>query len=263
MAGRKSADDRCACSAGPVQRADLVAGRIAQVGEIEFACRTLAPTGRILDALAAVGDASVVEGLHLLGAVTGEADGAAVGVCRDLAVNRFGDAEHASLGPIEDATLRIGLALRHANCAERGVVELLGCGDILAPTKRCENIGTLLFRAYSESFARTSLIEVLATRSKTNRNDPGPSAPATSVCLALPWTQATRGRELNKAASMLDSIHCERALRDGPRPDRGHRHSRRPAPNAWFEVAAVGDDISMLQDARKLGQSLVDERIRW
>ena len=100
------------------------------------------------------------EGLHLLGAVTGEADGATVGVCRDLAVNRFGDAEHASLGPIEDAALRIGLALRHADCAERGVVELLDAATSLAPTKRCENIGTLLCWAYSESFARASLIGV-------------------------------------------------------------------------------------------------------
>ena len=66
--GRKSAEDQCARSAGPVQRADLIAGRIAQVGEIEFASRTLAPTGRILDAVAAAGDASIVEGLHLLGA---------------------------------------------------------------------------------------------------------------------------------------------------------------------------------------------------
>ena len=65
-----TADDRSAGSAA-VQRADLIAERIAQVGEIKLACGTLAPV-----------DAGVVEGLDLLGAVASEADGAAVGASK-------------------------------------------------------------------------------------------------------------------------------------------------------------------------------------
>src|SRR5581483_2251880 len=85
-----------------VQCANLVATRIAQVGEVELAKSALAPSGRILDALAAVCDAGVVEGHDLLGTVASESDGAAVGVCCHLAVDRLGDSEHAILGAIED-----------------------------------------------------------------------------------------------------------------------------------------------------------------
>src|SRR5579871_1474730 len=98
-----------------MQRADLVAGRISQVGKIELARGRFAPTGRILDALAAIGDAGVVEGSDVLRAVAGEADRAAISVRRRVAVDRLGDAEHAGLGAIKEATLRIGLARRDAD----------------------------------------------------------------------------------------------------------------------------------------------------
>jgi hypothetical protein len=80
-----------------MQRANLVARWITQVGKIEPARGGLAPAGRVLDALATVGDAGVVESPRLLRAGTREADGTAIGVRRRLAVDRLGDAEYASL----------------------------------------------------------------------------------------------------------------------------------------------------------------------
>src|SRR4051794_240148 len=100
-----------------MQRADLVAVGIAQIGKIELRS-ALTQSGRILDALAAVCDPRVVECLHLLRAVASEADRAAIRVRRCLAIDRLGEAEHAGRGAIEDPTLRIGLAFRHANGAE-------------------------------------------------------------------------------------------------------------------------------------------------
>src|SRR4051794_16129568 len=56
---------------------------------------------------------------------------AAVGVCRRLAVDRRGDAEHPSLRAIKDAALRIRLARRQPDGAQYRVVELLGGGKII------------------------------------------------------------------------------------------------------------------------------------
>src|SRR5215468_2870351 len=49
-------------------RADFVVGRIAQVGKIEFGHGPFAPAGRVLDALATVGNTGVMKSLDLLGA---------------------------------------------------------------------------------------------------------------------------------------------------------------------------------------------------
>ena len=92
-----------------MHRDELVSGWIAQVGKIDLARSPFAPAGWVLDALAAVGDAGVVESLDHLGAGAREADGAAISVCRRLAIDRLGDAEHAGFGAIKDAALRIGL----------------------------------------------------------------------------------------------------------------------------------------------------------
>src|SRR5271169_965537 len=116
---------------GPMHRTDLVARWIAQVGKIDLARRPFAPTRRILDALATIGDTSVVEGPGFLGAVAREANSAAVGVRRRGLIDWLGDAEHASFRAIEDPALRIGMALGDADGAQHGVVEFLGRGDIV------------------------------------------------------------------------------------------------------------------------------------
>src|ERR1041385_6537762 len=117
-------------SSAAVDCNDLVAGRVAQVSEIVLARRSLAPARRVLDALAAVGDTGVVEGLGLLGARAREADGPAVRVRRGIAVDRLGDAERAGLCPVEDSAFRVHLPSRNSQDAEHGVIESLGRLDI-------------------------------------------------------------------------------------------------------------------------------------
>src|SRR5215467_481971 len=114
-----------------MHRDDLVSGWIAQVGKIDLARRHFSPAGRVLDAFAAVGDAGVVESLDQLGTGAREADGAAISVRRRLAIDRLGDAEHAGLRAIKDATLRIRLPHREADGAKHSVVELLRRGHII------------------------------------------------------------------------------------------------------------------------------------
>jgi hypothetical protein len=122
---------------------DLVAERIAQVAEVNLARGPLAPAGRVLDALAAVGNARVVERLDLLGAGAGEADGAAVGMARRLAVDRLGDAERAGFRAIPNAALWIGRARRMAEGAQHGVVEFLGRFDIVRTDHDVRKHGSL------------------------------------------------------------------------------------------------------------------------
>src|SRR5215468_825890 len=91
----------CATYSAAMNRDNLVSGWIAQVGKIDFARGPFAPAGRVLDALAAVGDACVMESLGQLGAGAREADGAAISVRRRLAIDRLGDPEHAGFCAIK------------------------------------------------------------------------------------------------------------------------------------------------------------------
>src|SRR5262245_53804113 len=123
--------DRGATNSAAMNRDDLVPGWIAQVGKIDFARSPFTPARRVLDALAAAGDAGVVESFDQLGAGAGEADGAAISVGRRLAIDRLGDAEHAGLRAIKDATLWVGLPRREADGAKHSVVECLRRGEII------------------------------------------------------------------------------------------------------------------------------------
>jgi hypothetical protein len=69
-----------------MQRADLVARRIAQIGEVQLAGRALAPARRLFACLAAIRDTGSVPRGGDLGAVAGEADRATVGERRGIAV---------------------------------------------------------------------------------------------------------------------------------------------------------------------------------
>src|SRR3954451_10923435 len=86
----------------PMHRADLVAVEIAQIGEVHFARAAFANARRIFASGAAIGETGRMPGVGLLGRVGRKTDGAAVGVCRRLAVDRLRHGEHAGLGEIED-----------------------------------------------------------------------------------------------------------------------------------------------------------------
>src|SRR5580658_3862881 len=128
---RFSADGGNAARSAAMQRADLVAGWIAQVGNIKLPCDPFAPARWVFDTLATIGDPCVVENSGLLGAVAQEANGAAIGERRGVAIDRLGDGEHAGLRAIEDTPPWIGLALRDADGAQHGVVEPFGRRDVV------------------------------------------------------------------------------------------------------------------------------------
>src|ERR1700759_1758695 len=109
-----------------MQRAQLVAVRVAQVSEIEFRRAAFAHARRIFDRGAAGRDARLVPRIRLRRIFRGETDGAAIGVARGLAVDGLGHAEHALRRHIKETSFRIDHAGPDAQRAERGVVEFLG-----------------------------------------------------------------------------------------------------------------------------------------
>src|ERR1041384_5527277 len=119
-------------SGAAMDRNDLVAGWVAQISQIDLSGSALAPAGRVLDALAAISDTGIVEGLRLLRARAREADGSSIGMRRGVAIDRLGDAERAGLRSIEDAALRIELACWQTDGAEYGVIERLGRLDVVS-----------------------------------------------------------------------------------------------------------------------------------
>ena len=104
--------------------ADLVARRIAQIGQDHGAEGALAFAGRILDGATAGGDAGVVEGLDHLGRIGVKADGSAIGVAGGVAVDGLADGEgaYASAPPVAALGVR-PLPRLDAQGAERGVIE--------------------------------------------------------------------------------------------------------------------------------------------
>jgi hypothetical protein len=68
-----------------MQGAELVAVRVAQIGEIELRAAAFAHARRIFDRRAAGRDARLVPGIGLRRILAGKADGAALGMRRDFA----------------------------------------------------------------------------------------------------------------------------------------------------------------------------------
>ena len=80
-----------------MQHAQLVAVEIAHIAEVQRSHRANARAGCVFDRGAASGNGRIVEGLHLLKAVAGKADGRAVRGGRGLVVDRLRDRETGSL----------------------------------------------------------------------------------------------------------------------------------------------------------------------
>ena len=78
-----------------MQRANLVATWIAEIGQVEARRPALAPTWRVFNALAAARDAGIVKGFNFFGAVADESYCATIGVSGWVAVNWFSNSEGA------------------------------------------------------------------------------------------------------------------------------------------------------------------------
>mgnify|MGYP003610780762 FL=1 len=82
-----------------MQGADLVAGGIQQIGQIEVAYGALAHTRRIFAAHSAIGDTGGMPGLHLPPGTLGiKAYGAAIALAGCVTVYGFGDGKDAGRG---------------------------------------------------------------------------------------------------------------------------------------------------------------------
>src|SRR6266446_690591 len=114
----------------PVHRADLVAIEIAQISQIEFTRAAFANARRVFAGRAAIGEARCVPGVSLFGRTRRKADGAAVGMCRRLAVDRLRHREHAGLGEVENA-VAIHLGRPDIQRAEQGIIERLGLFQVV------------------------------------------------------------------------------------------------------------------------------------
>ena len=131
--GQGSAALGCAALSGrlwrAVDRAQLVAVRVADVAQVHRAEAAFAQARRVFTGGAAMGDRDVVKRLDLLGRVALEANRAAIGDRRRFAVDGLGDAEEAAVVPVEEAGVpggaRVADRLACAEQAEHGVVEPL------------------------------------------------------------------------------------------------------------------------------------------
>src|SRR5688572_15403418 len=108
----------------PVQPAEFVAVRVAQVGQVKLAHGTIAKARRVFTCGAAVGYTRRMPRVYLLGGLRLEANGAAVAMACRLAIDGCGDAEGAVLAAVEIPVL-VGGAGCYAQGAEHRVVKLL------------------------------------------------------------------------------------------------------------------------------------------
>lgn len=108
-----------------MQRAELVAVRVAQIRQVQLAYPVIAKARGLFARGAAVGDACRMEGVGLLGGLHGEPDGAAIAVSGGLAIDGRGDAE-AARGAAIEIPVPVGNPRANTQRAEQRVVKLLG-----------------------------------------------------------------------------------------------------------------------------------------
>src|SRR5206468_4797397 len=84
---------------------------------------------------AAMRHARIVEGFDFLCAVASESYCTAVGIGGCLAVDRLGNSEGAGRGAIEEPALRINLAFRYPDGAERGIIKPFGDCNVVRANK--------------------------------------------------------------------------------------------------------------------------------
>jgi len=111
-----------------MQSADLVAGGIAQIREVETAARAF--TRWVFASGTAICYSGGVPGIGGFRRSGSEADGAAVTAGGGLAVDRRSDCEHAGRRHVKTAALAVHVARLVAERAEYGIVEFFRCGDV-------------------------------------------------------------------------------------------------------------------------------------
>src|SRR6185503_4128285 len=106
-----------------MQRTELVAVGIAQIGEIERTEAALANARWFLDRLPSGGDARLMPGVDLLRTVERETDRRAVAVTGRLPVDRRADHEHRAAARVREPTFLVRAAGLGADGGEERIVE--------------------------------------------------------------------------------------------------------------------------------------------
>ena len=118
-----------------VEGAELVTVRVANIGQVHRPHGVVPRSRRVFDRDAAIRNRRVVEFTHLLGRFALEADGAAVGMGRRLAVDRLADTKGVAFVPVEEPGVPGARLVPHRLArpkrAEHGVVETLGPLDVV------------------------------------------------------------------------------------------------------------------------------------
>ena len=102
----------------------LVAIWVAQVTQVHFADRTIAPARWVFAGRAAVGDAGRMECVTLFGGLNGKSDGAAIAVRCGRTIDGGRNGERPCRAPIEIPVL-VGDPRTDTQCAQEGIVEPL------------------------------------------------------------------------------------------------------------------------------------------
>src|SRR5829696_8388889 len=229
----------------PVQRAQLVAVGVAQIGEVERAERALAAAGRVLAGGASTRRPGLVPGLDLFRPVHGKPDRAAIGAAGRLPVDRLRHHEGGALVQVGQAALGVDPAGLAADGGKQRVVEGLRPLDVVAadhdvaehspaPSAHA-NRSRDRARAFSASVARSRAGAVVASESRSRRAASVTSSTARSKAAAFARDGVLKPESLRTncsaeartsssvaGGSKLNSVRMLRHIVSLLAPGRGH-----------------------------------------
>lgn len=138
---------------GAVHRAELVPGRIAQIGQIKRAKAGLANAWWIFAGRTARRDARSVPGIGLCRGGHAKTDGSAIGACRRLAIDRLGHKEQAAIMHVDQAAKVIREAWFTTNRLKQRIVKYPGAIDIVGAHHNVTEHEISLFAGLAERIA--------------------------------------------------------------------------------------------------------------
>lgn len=114
-----------------MQCADLVAGRVSQIREIELD-RTIIPNaGRILACGTAIGDTGSMPGVSRFRTLCQKAYSAAIGMGGGFTIDGLGNGEHACVSAVKASTAIVHDAWPMPESAKYRIVEAPGCVNVI------------------------------------------------------------------------------------------------------------------------------------
>jgi hypothetical protein len=115
-----------------MKRADLVAGGVAQIGQIELAERAFTNTGRILTSDTAVGQTGSMPCVGHLRTLGLKTDGTAVSLAGRLTINWLGDCEYAGTYHVKTTTVVVDRPRFVAHRTQDRIIKILRLFDVVS-----------------------------------------------------------------------------------------------------------------------------------